>query len=159
MLGEEGKVCNELVSTGDIDRDGNTGAASLGTRNRCHSALGETLRLEGTINGSLGVHWGRSRGCISHKRGPSLFHSNAALDGLWGRFMGVRGGGRRGMRQRTSCGRVGVKNELLDGNNLFAVAEFLQLTKEGLDLFDEGFTLCIFQLTKDFLCSRLALHR
>lgn len=46
MWASKGKVCNELVSTGDIDRDGNTGVARLGTGDRCHSALSKALGLE-----------------------------------------------------------------------------------------------------------------
>lgn len=66
--------------------------------------------------------------------------------------MGVRRSGRGGVRQGDGRRRVGVKNELLDGDNLFAIAELLQLAEKGLDLLDEGFTLDIFQLTQHFFC-------
>lgn len=76
MLGEQDKVCNELVSTSDVDRDGNTGVACLGTRNRSHSALSEAFRLEGGIDGGLGIRRGRSGWCVTHKRDPGLFSGN-----------------------------------------------------------------------------------
>lgn len=75
MLGEQDKVCSELMSTGDIDRDGNTGVACLGTRNRGHRALGEALRLEGSIDGGLSIRRGRSRWSVAHERRPGLLSS------------------------------------------------------------------------------------
>lgn len=71
--------------------------------------------------------------------------------------MGVRGSGRRGVRQRDGRRRIGVKNELLDSNNLLAIAELLQLAEKGLDLLDEGFTLGIFQLAQHFLNDIVAI--
>ena len=76
MLNEQDKVCNELVSTSDIDRDGNTGVACLGTRNRGHSALSEAFRLESGVDGGLGIRRGRCGWGISHERGPWLFSGN-----------------------------------------------------------------------------------
>jgi len=70
--------------------------------------------------------------------------------------VGVRGCGRGGVGQRAGCRRVGVEDELLDGHNLLAVAELLQLAEKGLDLVDQSFTLCVLQLTQDFLCEGLA---
>lgn len=64
----------------------------------------------------------------------------------------MRGSGRGGMRESASRRRVGVKDELLDSDNLLAIAELLQLAEKGLDLVDEGFTLGIFQLAQHFLC-------
>lgn len=64
----------------------------------------------------------------------------------------MRGSGRGGVRQRTSRRRVGVKDKLLNSNNLLSIAELLQLAEKGLDLVDEGFTLGIFQLAQHFLC-------
>lgn len=65
-------MCNELVGTGDIDRDGNTGAARLGTGDRGHCAFSEALGFEGAIDRALGVCGGRCGGCVAHK-GPWLF--------------------------------------------------------------------------------------
>lgn len=76
MLGEQDKVCNELMSTSDIDRDGNTGVACLGTRNRGHCALSEALRLEGGIDGGLRIRRRRGGWCVTHERSPGLFSGN-----------------------------------------------------------------------------------
>ena len=37
------EVCNELMSTGDIDGDRNPGAAALGAGNRSYSALSKAF--------------------------------------------------------------------------------------------------------------------
>lgn len=66
--------------------------------------------------------------------------------------MGVGGCSRGGVRKGPGGGRVGVEDKLLDGHDLLAVAELLQLAKERLDLLDEGLPLCALQLTENFLC-------
>ena len=71
--------------------------------------------------------------------------------------MRVRGGGRGSVRERASRRGVGVKNELLDSDDLLAITEFLQLAEKGLNLIDEGFTLDIFQLAQHFLCCGVSI--
>lgn len=70
--------------------------------------------------------------------------------------MGVGRSGRGGVRQRDGRRRVGVKNELLDRDNLLSIAELLELAEKGLDLVDESFTFGILQLAQDFFCWGLA---
>lgn len=53
-------------------------------------------------------------------------------------------------------GRVGIKDEFLNGNDLLPIAELLKLAKEGLDLVDQCFTLCVLKLTENLLCGGLA---
>lgn len=72
--------------------------------------------------------------------------------------MRVGGSSRRGVGQSTGCGAVGIEDQLFDCNDLFAIAELFQLTEKRLDLINEGFTLSVLQLAKDFLCAGLVLR-
>ena len=153
ICGQARKVCIELVSAGDIDRDGNTGATRLGTRNRSHSALGKPLGLERAIDGTGVVRrrWSGRGG--ADKRSPGLLHGgNGALGGLRGGFVGVGRGGRRGLGQRASSRGVRVEDELLDGHDLLAVAELLQLAQQRLDLVNQCLAVGALELTENFLC-------
>lgn len=145
-------LCNELVSTGDVHRDGNSGATRLGTGDRCHGALSEPLGLDGAVDGAL--VFGRRRGgrCRAGERRPRLLHGDGAFGGLRGRFVRVGWRSRGGVRKRAGGRRVGVEDELLNGHNLFAVAELLQLAEQGLDLLNEGLSLLALQLPENLLC-------
>lgn len=61
-----------------------------------------------------------------------------------------RGRGRRNVRESRTCRHVGVENKLLDGHNLLAVAVFLQLAEQRLDLLKKSVLLSTLKLTKDF---------
>lgn len=63
----------------------------------------------------------------------------------------------RGVRKSTGGRRVRDEDELLDGHDLFAVAELLQLAEQGLDLLNEGLSLLALQLAKNLLCRELVL--
>ena len=65
--------------------------------------------------------------------------------------MGVWRGGRGRVRQWTGCGRVWIKYELLDRDDLLAIAKLLQLAKHRLDLLNERLSLCALQLAENFL--------
>lgn len=140
------------MSTGDIDRDGNTGAARLGTGNRGHGALSKPLGLEGAIDSALVVRRGWGGRCRADKWGSRLLHGgDRALGGLRRGFVGVRGCSGRGVRHRAGDWAVGVEDELFDRHNLLAIAKFLQLAQHGLDLLNEGFALHALQLSENFL--------
>lgn len=117
------------MSAGDVDRDGNTRVACLGTGHRSHSALSKPLRLKGVIDSAVVVGRGRSGWGCANKRGARLFHGDGALGGLRRGFVRVRRSGGGSVRQRTRGGRVWVKDEFLNSHNLFAVAELLQLAE------------------------------
>lgn len=70
IMASRGKVCNELVSTGNVDRDVSAG---LRAGDCSHGSFGETLRLEGAINGLFG---GRRRGWRCVAECPCLFCGN-----------------------------------------------------------------------------------
>lgn len=133
-MGKQSKLCNELVSTGDIDRDGNTGVVRLGTGHRGHSALSKPLWLERTIDGGLSVR--RRRGWRGGTdKGTRLLHGgNGALGGLRGGLVGMRRSSRSSVRQRASGWRVRVEDKLLDSHDLLSIAELLELAQEGLNL-------------------------
>lgn len=63
------------------------------------------------------------------------------------------------MREWTGGRGVRVEDELFDGHNLLAVAEFFQLAQQGLDVVYQHFALGTFQLAEYFLCGGLASHR
>lgn len=51
-----------------------------------------------------------------------------------------------------------IEDQLLNGHNLLAVAEFLQLAQQRFNLLDESIPLAGFQLSKHFLCDGLAVR-
>jgi hypothetical protein len=141
------------VSTGDIDRDGNTGAARLGTGDRSHSALGEAFVFKGAIDRAW-VGGRRGRRGISRK-GSGLVRRERAFDGLRRGLVRVWRCSRRGVGHGHSGRAVWVKDKLFDGDDLLAIAELLKLTEEGLDLVNESFTLCLLELTENLFCGGL----
>lgn len=54
--------------------------------------------------------------------------------------------------------RAWIEDQFLDGHNLLAVAEFLQLAQHGLDLINKNILLSAFQLPKNLFCSELAIE-
>ena len=147
------------MSTGDIDRDGNTGVIRLGTGHRGHSAFSKPLGLKRAIDGGLVVRRGRSwRGGAD--KGTRLLHGgNGALGRLRGGLVGVRRSGRSGVRQGAGGWGVRVENELLDSHDLLSIAELLQLAQQGLDLVNECLAFGALQLTENLLCEKLALMK
>ena len=94
------KVCNELVGTGDVDRDA---GACLGAGNRGNGAVGKALGLKGAVDGLVHGGWCGRRVA----EGPRLFGGDGPLEGLGRGLVGVRGCRRGGVGQ-PSGGGVGV---------------------------------------------------
>lgn len=141
-------MCNELVGTGDVDRDA---GACLGAGNRGDGAVGKALGLKGAVDGLVRGGWCGRRVA----EGPRLFGGDGPLEGL-GRGLVRVWGCRRGRVGQPSGGGVGVEDELLNGHDLLSIAELLELAEEGLDLVNQGFTFSVLELTEYFLCEGLA---
>lgn len=92
IMASRDKVCSELVGTGDVDRDV---CAGLRAGDSSHGGFGETLGLEGAINGLFG---GGRRGWWCVAECPCLFCGNCSLERLRGGLVGMGWCGRGGVR-------------------------------------------------------------
>lgn len=54
--------------------------------------------------------------------------------------------------KRSARGHVGVEDQFLDSHNLLAVAIFLQLAQQWLNLIDESLFFVTLELSEDFFC-------
>lgn len=122
------------------------GTAQLGLWNSSHGALGHAL---GLVSG-MGLDRRRGRRCrADDRRSRNLKPSQGPPGRLGRRLVRVRGSGRGVMHDRR---RGLVEDELLNGHNLLAVAEFLQLAQQRLDLLNQVLSLGAFQLAEYLLC-------